>query len=1381
MQTSLFASRGARQGKTTNRGFSAAIVRGCMKLLVPACIVFLVWPARYSFAIALADQPLFLKNPVTPVVMLNMSSDHQLFFKAYDDYSDLDGDGLGETSYDNDIDYYGYFDFDKCYDYISDVFTPVSWTNNHYCSSGQWSGNFLNWTTMTRMDVVRKMLYGGKRSTDSTSETILERAFLPTDAHSFAKYYAGSDINQLTPYNYNEITICNTTAGSGRSENVTAPPIMRIVSGNYSLWASNERWQCNYGRGSNGNNAAASGINAFSSAPSSGIDLQVRIRACVSGLIATENDNEKCKGYVGGSIKPSGLLQEYGENDQILFGMLTGSYNKNKSGGVLRKNIGSIGDEIDPVNGSFVSPGGGPTEGGIIQTLNALRIYGYDYSNGIYNNTDGCPWGRNFFNDGSCSNWGNPQAEIYLESLRYLAGETATSAYYSNDSNKIADLKTVDWAPAGQRLGAGQACTPLNIIQFNASTTSYDGDQLATSGLNGLNVSSSTDIVGANEATGGEYFVGKNGSNNNGLCTPKAVGSLSNVSGTCPDAPRLDGTYQIAGLARHAHVNGISNDREPVTTFGVALSPAVPKVEIPVPGRSDTITLLPACRNGNINGNCAIVDFKIVEQNFGAINTGKLYVNWEDSEQGGDFDQDMWGVLNYSVSSTQVTITTDVIAQSTGFRMGFGYVISGTTNDGFHVHSGINNFTYGSATDCPSGRCVVNAAATVKNFSIGNGSANSLEQPLYYAAKWGGFDLAIDSNSGAPTVTVPEDPEPGELPETYFFATQPQQLEESMGDALETISGTGGTVASVTANSTRLSTGGKFYQASFAVDGWIGDVTAIELNSDGTIGGALWSAADNVPTPSIRKLYSHNGNAAIRLVWNDLSGQQQQALGLGNATVGRAVLDWAKGTRGITGLRDREDDQLIGDIVSSAPAFSGTRDFGFGRLPVALQSASYSTFADAKSQETVYFLANDGFLHAVDANTGAEKFAYLPKDVGIFEKIRDRSAVNFGSGSNQHKYLLNGQIFVGDAYWQGRWRTLLVATKGAGGRGFFVLDVSDPNNFNENDVLMDVDESDQPNLGNIIGSPIVAPVGNDWKIVMANGYNGAGDTARLVMVSDNATFDYINTGAMGNNGLSQPALLVNSNGTVSEAYAGDLNGNVWKFSELDSNSPKIDLLFATNQTITSSPVLGLNPQKRNSSGEPAVMVYFGTGSYLAESDLSDSSIQSFYAIADNRTGPYPISKSDLYQKKIVSQSDTARDLLQGHATPDSPLIDWASDDGWFMDFDAEAGERVTSKAQLIFDRLLFSTVIPTQDPCGFGGSGWIMEITGVGELYPEYDLLVLDDAKFETLFNISNLIVGEDSRESGVVIVQKSTGELGTIEAVPAAGAVGRQSWRQLQ
>src|SRR5690606_34152070 len=117
----------------------------------------------HSVYAAPAQDPLFLTAPVTPIMMLNMSKDHQLFFKLYDDYSDLtdeDGgepDGDADTTYIHAYEYYGYFDSKKCYTYSDSRFNPAHKADdNNYCNSGstsnEWSGNFLNWATMTRLD-----------------------------------------------------------------------------------------------------------------------------------------------------------------------------------------------------------------------------------------------------------------------------------------------------------------------------------------------------------------------------------------------------------------------------------------------------------------------------------------------------------------------------------------------------------------------------------------------------------------------------------------------------------------------------------------------------------------------------------------------------------------------------------------------------------------------------------------------------------------------------------------------------------------------------------------------------------------------------------------------------------------------------------------------------------------------------------------------------------------------------------------------------------------------------------------------------------------------------------------------------------------------------
>src|SRR5690606_20715375 len=129
--------------------------------------------------------------------------------------------------------------------------------------------------------------------------------------------------------------------------------------------------------------------------------------------------------------------------------------------------------------------------------------------------------------------------------------------------------------------------------------------------------------------------------------------------GICPDAGRLEGTYLIAGLAFHALTEGVNTDRKNVITYGVELAPPVPEI------KAGSVTIFPACRRNDntdsfgltdskVKTNCGLVDFKIIED---TGTYGKYYVNWEDTEQGGDFDQDAWGTIEYKLDGNQVTVT----------------------------------------------------------------------------------------------------------------------------------------------------------------------------------------------------------------------------------------------------------------------------------------------------------------------------------------------------------------------------------------------------------------------------------------------------------------------------------------------------------------------------------------------------------------------------------------------------------------------------------------------------------------------------------------------------------------------------------------------------
>ncbi len=914
---------------------------------------------------------------VPPLVMLNMSNDHQLFYKAYDDWTDVDSDGVVDSTYKHSIDYFGYFDSYKCYDYDSNKFQPVGITADKYCDSvsgASWSGNFLNWASMTRMDTVRKILYGGYRSTDTSSATTLERQYLPGDAHSFAKYYSSTsaEIAKLTPWTVPEITLCSTTyASNGDSEDRTEPPLIRVAEGNFALWAANERHQCHWDGNSelesnifnstlgatsnNGNDPATTGLSASSNNPNwtndrlGDGDYRVRVDVCVSdALLGREN----CKQYPDGNLKPIGLLQEYGDNTRIKFGLMTGSYQYNKSGGVLRKNIGAMTDEVNTTtDGTFKAP---PASGNIISTLNAFRVSGYDHDPGYYNNADNCSWGLNSFTNGNCTNWGNPQAEIFLESLRYLAGKTVNSSFNSNDSGYINNLVTASsWTDP---LDHDNYCAATNIINFNASVSSYDTDDLG--GVSDLysfgSLNTYVDEIGVDEGiAGNKYFVGEGSvaTGTDGICTPKTLANFSDAVGICPEAPRLEAGFDIAGLAYYANTKTIRNDILDtngdvvdinVKTYGVSLAPALPVITVPV-SNGNTVTILPACRNESIGGNCAIVDFKVVQahtvHNDGTA-SGKFYVNWEDSEQGGDYDQDMAGVISYTLSGTNITVDTNVFADSTPNRMGFGYVISGTTQDGFHTHSGINFFTAfadptgvlscsDAAIDCETGEPTSSVTYTLGSTA----GAGLLKNPLYYAAKWGGFN---DLNGNQkPDLTDEWDDRDADWvkgnqdgkPDNYFFAIDPATLEDALRQAFDDIlaKAASGTAAAVV--STSREGRGAIYQALYETqkkDGsgdevkWIGTVRAFWIDKYGymredTNGDASLDSGDkaidiNYENGDIR-IYYYTVDASGALTYSGVSD------GIGSVTpiwdASTQLSSKTPSTRNIFTWIDSDDDNSV--------------------------------------------------------------------------------------------------------------------------------------------------------------------------------------------------------------------------------------------------------------------------------------------------------------------------------------------------------------------------------------------------------------------------------------------------------------------------------------
>jgi len=150
-------------------------------------VVVLAAGSAESQQLNLADSPLFITQNAPPLNLMVLGRDHKLYYEAYNDYTDLNNDGVIDIGYKpSQITYFGYFDSYKCYTHDGSKFVPASVTTNKQCS-GQWSGDWLNYVTTARIDALRKVLYGGRRSTDSSTTTVLERTHIPQDTHAWAK------------------------------------------------------------------------------------------------------------------------------------------------------------------------------------------------------------------------------------------------------------------------------------------------------------------------------------------------------------------------------------------------------------------------------------------------------------------------------------------------------------------------------------------------------------------------------------------------------------------------------------------------------------------------------------------------------------------------------------------------------------------------------------------------------------------------------------------------------------------------------------------------------------------------------------------------------------------------------------------------------------------------------------------------------------------------------------------------------------------------------------------------------------------------------------------------------------------------------------------
>ena len=479
----------------------------------------------------------------------------------------------------------------------------------------------------------------------------------------------------------------------------------------------------------------------------------------------------------------------------------------------------------------------------------------------------------------------------------------------------------------------------------------------------------------------------------------------------------------------------------------------------------------------------------------------------------------------------------------------------------------------------------------------------------------------------------------------------------------------------------------------------------------------------------------------------------------------------------------RNRNHLLGDIVNAQPAYVKSAPFSYntgsslGIDPYYQEFKQSTDGTTATRKGTVYAAANDGMLHAFETdpdnipyyqtagisttitsddtftgtlNTnpasgeGAERWAYVPSMVLANLKQLAESPYT-------HRYYVDGSPAVGDVCFghtagspcasQANWRTILVAGLNAGGRGYYALDISDPDNpkalwefkggggtacltpaqANSGTFFEDC------NLGLSYSTPIIVKRKSDgkWVVLVSSGYNNVtpGDGQGHLYILDaqsGAILNRIDTG-VGCDGVSTTAPCVagtvdpsglgkvnawveNSafDNTTVRAYAGDLQGNVWRF-QLDP--AEVGYLSAYKLVTVSDPSgvaqpITVKPELGEVQG--FAVAFLATGRYLGPSDPPTTQVQSIYAIRDDLTAnPMTLrgAGSEFVQQTLTPLGSSER-------TSTSNVVDFNVKKGWYIDL-PDPGERVNVDPVLQLGTLVVASNVPSNDACVAGGFGWV--------------------------------------------------------------------------